>query len=581
MSRLASVHRPRAAALAAYLGISLLYFGVPILAHPGRGYIGHGPDPEIFIWSLAWWPHAILHGENPFITHAVWAPVAVDLAWITSVPGLALALAPVTLLAGPTVAYNAAALLLPALAAWTAFLLCAHLTRSFWPSFAGGYLFGFSSYMLGQAEGHVHMTSVFPVPLIALALVRFVEGSIGGRRLALWLGLLLVVQISLSTEVFFTVTIGLLLALALAFAIVPAARPRLRLAPLPIAGAYVLAAVLASPLLFYVLSDFEGTSINAPELYPADLLNLVVPTSFTGLNADWARAISDSYLGTTAENGAYLGVPLLAIIAWFAWERRGSAAARLVVTLIAVGVVAELGSVLHVGGAAYSPLPWKLVANLPAFDNVLPVRFSLYVALASSVTVALWAAASVPPLWARAALVCAAVLAILPHLWLGFWHVQPNRPTFFASGLYRSCLDRNENVLVLPYATQSDAMLWQAEGRFYFRMAAGYLSPVVPDGVPHPASVRWLIDWRVPPGGGRAIVAFARAQGARSIVVDGTHGEPWRTVLARTGLRPETVGGISLYRLDRFDRRPCNEGLRSRHAEAALGAVASRVRGTG
>ena len=63
-----------AAAFLGYLPASVLFFGVPVLAHPGRSYIGRGADPQIFIWSFAWWPHALLHGQNPFVTHALWAP---------------------------------------------------------------------------------------------------------------------------------------------------------------------------------------------------------------------------------------------------------------------------------------------------------------------------------------------------------------------------------------------------------------------------------------------------------------------------------------------------------------------------
>ena len=74
-------------------------------------------------------------------------------------PGSPLLLAPVTLTAGPVAAYNVAAILMPALAATTAFLLCRHVTRSFWPSLAGGYLFGFSSYVLGHELAHLHATS--------------------------------------------------------------------------------------------------------------------------------------------------------------------------------------------------------------------------------------------------------------------------------------------------------------------------------------------------------------------------------------------------------------------------------------
>src|SRR5439155_17240562 len=182
--------------------------------------------------AYALWPDAVLHGLNPVVTHAIWPPVGVDLAWATSVPGLALPLAPVTLLFGPVVAYDTAAVLLPALAAWTAFLLCRHVTRAILPSVVGGYLFGFSSYMLGQELGHLHMTSVFLVPLVALAVLRFVERATSRRRFAVELGLLLGAQFYLSTEVLFTVTVALVVAVAIA-------RALRRLLP-PVAGAYAV-----------------------------------------------------------------------------------------------------------------------------------------------------------------------------------------------------------------------------------------------------------------------------------------------------------------------------------------------------
>src|SRR5215208_1504020 len=160
--------RTSALVLAGYCGLSILWFGLPVAAHPRTDYVGAGADPQIFVWALAWWPHALLHGENPIVSHAIWAPDGVDLAWTASAPGLARAFAPVTLAAGPVAAYTAAALLLPALAAWTAFLLCRHVTRALWPSVLGGYLFGFSSYMLAEELGHLHMTSVFLLPLVAL-----------------------------------------------------------------------------------------------------------------------------------------------------------------------------------------------------------------------------------------------------------------------------------------------------------------------------------------------------------------------------------------------------------------------------
>ncbi len=217
----------RGVALGIYLALSFLYFGLPVASHFGRDWIGSGTDPQIFVWSLAWWPHAVLHWQNPVVTHAVWPPVGLDLTWVSSIPALAAVFAPVTLTAGPVAAYNAASILVPALGAWTAFLLCRHVTRSYWPSLAGGYLFGFSSYELGHLQGHLHMSSVFLVPLAGLLVIRYVEGSLDDRGLVLRLGPLLAVQFLLSTELLLTLTLALLVAWVAAVGLVSASRRRL------------------------------------------------------------------------------------------------------------------------------------------------------------------------------------------------------------------------------------------------------------------------------------------------------------------------------------------------------------------
>jgi hypothetical protein len=536
-------------AFVSYLAISLLYFGVPVAAHPGRDWVGSGADPQIFVWSLAWWPHAIIHWQDPIVSHSVWPPVGLDLAWVSSIPGLALALAPVTLLAGPVVAYNVASILVPALAAWTAFLLCRHVSRSFWPSLAGGYLFGFSSYMLGHLEGHLHMSSVFLVPLVALVVLRYVEGSLGGRGFGLRLGLLLAGQLLLSTEVLFTLTLALVASLVCAFGLVPGARPRLRWIPLPLAGGYLLAGVLTSPLLAHAAAHFTRESINKPDRFPADLANLVVPTKLTAFSTAWTRHTSHLFAGNTAENGAYLGLPLLAILIWLAWTKRRTAGGRFLACVFALGLLFELGTALRVAGERSVTLPWRGVVGLPGFNNVLPVRFSLYVALVAAVAAAWWAASAPTARWVRVLLTALAITAILPRLWLDAWHAHPYRPTFFTTSLRDRCLPSGATVLTLPYASQTGAMLWQAESGFRYRMANASLSPLVPDGVPDKGTALALVDNDTPPGGVAAIVHLARAQGVDVILVTERHGK-WHNLLAAAGLRTKPVGNVNLYRPD-------------------------------
>ena len=53
-------------------------------------------------------------------------------------------------------------------------------------------------------------------------------------------------------------------------------------------------------------------------------------------------------------------------------------------------------------------------------------------------------------------------------------------PRLFTTGMYKSCIGRGENVLLLPFGTLGDSMMWQARAGFWFRDAGGYISPYPP-----------------------------------------------------------------------------------------------------
>ena len=63
-------------------------------------------------------------------------------------------------------------------------------------------------------------------------------------------------------------------------------------------------------------------------------------------------------------------------------------------------------------------------------------------------------------------------------------------PPSSTQGTYRTCLKPDDNVLMLPFPSRTDAMLWQAETGFAFRMANGFVAPGAPEGVPDPKLVR-------------------------------------------------------------------------------------------
>ena len=105
-------------------------------------------------------------------------------------PGLALLLAPVTLArAGRGVRHGGR----PAAGArrWTAFLLCRHVTGRSGPRSPAATCSASRATCSARSSGHLHMTSVFLVPLAALVVLRFLEGELGGRGLGVRLGPLL------------------------------------------------------------------------------------------------------------------------------------------------------------------------------------------------------------------------------------------------------------------------------------------------------------------------------------------------------------------------------------------------------
>ena len=523
-----TVRRDRAGlwALLLYTAVAILAFGIGALTRPGSRYVGAGADPESFIWLFAWWPHAILHWTNPLVTHAAWSPSGVNLAWTALLPGPPLLFAPLTLAAGPVISYNIAAVLMPALTAWAGFLLCRHLTRQFWPSLVGGYLFGFSSYVLGQELGHMQLTAAFVIPLAALVVLQYVEDELSAWTLVVRLGPLLALQVLISTEVAFTLTLALACSLVVAFAVAPASRPRLVTSIVPLLGAYALGAVLTAPFDYYLLTGISGKAIQTAPLYNADLLNFVVPTRLTLVGRGWADSVAQHFPGNVSEQGAYLGVPALVIVALFAWRRWRTPGARFLIVSFVLAVVATLGFELMVYGHDVVALPWEHVGYRPLFRNVLPVRLSVFVSLAVAAMVSLWAASQAGAVrWVLPAL---AIVATLPYPGLNTWSRTYAVPPFFTDAAYRQCLAPGETILPLPVNDAGHADLWQAVSDFRFAMAGGYLTEGPPAGFVTSNAVEWVaVGTPVRAAQAQLLRDYIREKHVTAVVVDPSQARYW------------------------------------------------------
>jgi hypothetical protein len=119
-----------------------------------------------------------------------------------------------------------------------------------------------------------------------------------------------------------------------------------------------------------------------------------------------------------------------------------------------------------------------------------------------------------------------------------------------AAATVRNCIGRGETVIAYPFGAAGDSMLWQAHTDFWFRLAGGYMRPDVPASVTRFRAVHPQLDTTTT---ARDVYGYARATGARIVIVDLRHPAPWRSVLGR---HAASVGNVLVYRVPGTNRLP-------------------------
>jgi hypothetical protein len=497
----------------------------------------------------------------------------VNLTWVTSLAGPSVLLSPITVLAGPLVSENLLFVLAPALAAWAAYLVCVRLTGRFLPALMGGYLFGFSTYMVGQMQGHLNLVLVFPVPLVLYLVIRRLQGDLRRWTFVALLGATLVLLFSISTEVFATMTLigAALLVAAFAFGGGTVRRSLMGMG-VELAAAYGAALVLVLP---YIL-----TALHAPPSpvqwevyqvylgrYSSDLAGAIVPRTFTRIGGLSMVGATSRFVASPAEDGSYFGIPLLLAVALATVRGRRSRLTWLVFGTFVAAAMLALGPILHVFGVPSIWLPWTLIARLPTLGVALPSRMVVYAWLAAAILVACWLArraepatpapavdgsADPPPRgWLRPAarwtLVLIAAISLLPA-------VPPSAsvvsPALFTDGSLSRYIHQGDTVLSLPFYTPNAMMLWQVESGFAFRLAGGYVGwRAIPAVDRTDRATHGLIrnePGRTPPW---ALAAFLVRHHVRVVIVSRYAKGSWQKVLAALELRPIRLGPILLYRI--------------------------------
>jgi hypothetical protein len=536
------VVRPAAWAFALYVALSVAFFGLPVAGDIGSTAIAADDiDASAYMWFFSWWPHALLHGLDPIRTELIFVPDGYNLAWTTAMPGPSLAMAPVTLALGPLATWNTVMLLGPALGAWTAFLLCRELTEAVAPSLVGGYLFGFSPYVLGNLQGGPNLVLVALLPVLVLLVVRHARGAMGGRAFVVCMTLALTFQFLTSTEVLAMAGVFGGITLTAAFALLPEWRGRLIGTVKLLAIASLAAIALVSPLLWFMVFEPHTVPEQALKGFPADLASWFVPSSYIEL----ATGHTPDGVPDYATGFGYLGLPLALLLGLFALEARRRRGARVVVVALVAAALASLGRELVVAGTETGlPLPWALLAWLPGLEYAIPIRFTGFTFLTAAVAVALWLS------WrggrARWALALAAVAFLIPNVGNSIWNTPIADPPLFANGDEGSVVGEDDRVLTAP--AWGANMRWQAEADFDFKLAAGYVG-AFPRSYQRYPGWQMVLSGRLQPGYAAKLRRFVRDKGVTVVLQDRRYDEPWSKLFGTLGVRPREVGGMLVYRL--------------------------------
>jgi hypothetical protein len=490
----------------------------------------------------------------------VFAPTGLNLAWSTSIPGPAIIMWPITRAFGPVVSMNLVTMLAPALAAWAAYLVCRRITAKFWPALLGGCLFGFSSYMTQQLSGHVNLFLIFPIPLAVYLVIRRVDGSLPVARFVAGLGLVLVLQFSISTELF--ATLAFFGGLAMIGALVFAKGKRRCVASTAgwIALAYALAALILFPLLMFVwkgapAAPFRQVIAGSSSV---DLQSFLFPRRSTLIGSETFRHYVGPALGPP-EQGAYIPLPLIMMLVLAAWTLFRDRITRSIFLFTLIALVFSLGTYLHANGQTSVPLPWTPFAHLPILRDALPSRFTSFLWLGIALIAACWIDRAKRP-WLRAGVVGLGAIMLLPNIASADIHTSLQVPAFFTDGDYRRYIPKDQTILYI-HGDKGGEMLAQVESQFWFRLAQGHMGPAPAVFREDPgfgaidSADATALDYRILRG-------YIREHDVGTVVVADDLALRWDPVVGRaTGAGAIAVGGVHVYSLPSSIASPGSGGF--------------------
>ena len=509
-------------------------------------------DTAQSIWFLRWTPFAVLHGHNLLVSNWVDFPRGFNLAQNISMPLLGLLATPLTVARGPVASFTFLLWLGITASASACYLVLLHWVRWKPAAFAGGLTYAFASYMAGHALGHLNLIFV-PIPPILIFVLNelLIEQRKSARRWGAALGLLAAAQFLISPEIM--IDSVLLAVIGVALVVVTHRSEVAERVGHALRGT-AWALVASVPFVIYPIAVFvagpqryAGSPWNGAT-YPEDLLGTVVPSLNQRITTPGLAAFGTRLQGDLAENGAYLGIPLVIILIALVVRYRHVGIMGLSGAMALVTWLVSLGPRLVVDTHQTAVrLPFDLLTHLPILNSLLAGRFTLFLDLFCGFVLAIGIDrlrsdmvrnGRTPHMRAAVALGVIAAVALVPLTprWpYPVVGVDSTTPSFFQSRAVEQ-IPAGSTALTYPYPIYpfNQAMLWQAVASMRFRILGGYVL------IPGPGGEATSAPAPVLPGSVAATL-IADFAGQATAGPPATPGDV-RSLLHRYGVRTVLVG---------------------------------------
>jgi hypothetical protein len=400
-------------------------FTLPGSIHPRSVLLGYSGDNFQHAWFLWHFAKAVVAGQNPFYTNLIFYPNQVNLAWSTTDPLAGTLALPLSLAAGPFVAYNLSLILQLALGAFFARLLCLKICRNEAAAFIGGIVFGFSPFLLAHALGHLSLVTAFPIPLYALALARIVDGENPSWQDGVLLGLALL--LTALAHYNYTVFCIMLTVVILGTDLVLRGASLSTKVWLPLVAGAVTFFVGFLPILRMLLGNAADLpsprSLDNVQKYSADVFGFLIPSWNHVFFGHFARSLDIGIFTAGFEGTVYVGPVILILVFVGLWRGRviqrrwtvRAGVAAIVFYVLSLGPrLRFFGKQTHIPGPALLLYGTRVARFLSS-----PARFDVIVMLCLAILCAVGCAYLLGRLrgtWQRAVAISVIVILLLADL---------------------------------------------------------------------------------------------------------------------------------------------------------------------